>query len=87
MDPGRCPGLSHLAPLGPSKVRLVDCMPYRYAVIVRVVAATIVRTVAAMAVRVVGRCPVCFVGTMNHPLKAPKGRHVIAQGNALGKVP
>ena len=37
-----------------------------------------VRAVAAMAV--------CFVGTMNHPLKAPKGRPVIAQGNALGKV-
>ncbi len=39
-----------------------------------------------MIVRVVGTMAVFFVGTMNHPLKAPKGRHVIAQGNALGKV-
>ena len=44
------------------------------------------RTVGAMIVRVVGTMAVFFVGTMNHPLKAPKGRHVIAQGNALGKV-
>ena len=52
----------------------------------RTVGAVSVRVVAAMAVRPVAAMAARFVGTMNHPLNAPKGRHVIAQGNALGKV-
>ncbi len=37
-----------------------------------------VRAVVAIAVRPIAA---------NRYLKAPRGRHVIAQGNALGKVP
>ncbi len=37
-----------------------------------------------MTVRAVAAVAVSFDAAMNPHLKAPKGRHVIAQGNALG---
>ena len=53
----------------------------------RPVTAMIVRPVAAMIMRPVAAITPCFVTVTNHQLQAPKGRHEIAQGNALGKTP
>ncbi len=57
------------------------------AMIMRPVAAMIMRPVAAMIMRPVAAITPCFVTVTNHQLQAPKGRHEIAQGNALGKTP
>ena len=53
-------------------------MVMRSVVAVRAVVAAVVRAIAAMSVR---------FDAANRYFKAPKGRHVIAQGSALGKVP
>ena len=77
-NPGRCPGLSHVAPLGLHRIRCsFGALPW--AIACRPVGAMVLRPIGAMAVR--------RVAAMNHDSPAPTGHPVKALGNALGMSP
>ena len=101
-NPGRCPGLSQIAPLGLHRIRCsFGALPWAIAfrpvgtmalrlvgtMALRPIGAVVLRRVAAMALRPIGTMALRRVAAMNHDSPAPTGHPVKARGNALGMSP